>query len=132
VRELLAEVDWRAVGAGMVTALIVAVPVTLVGQAVDSFYDDDPVWLRLLVLPVLVGFVLGGYGAARRRPTTPLIHGTLAAFGAFLVVQAVGIGRQLFSGDDVAWLAIVFNGLVAACLGTIGGIVANRQVEARS
>jgi putative membrane protein (TIGR04086 family) len=124
VRERTLEIDWGAVWAGAATALLVAVPAALLAQGIDAAVSGDQDWLRLLVLPQLFAFVLGGFGAGRRRPDTPMLHGALAALVAFVLVQAIGVVRLLVADEDVNWVAIAFSFLMSACLGAIGGRVA--------
>ena len=125
----MSELDRRAIGAGAVVALVIAVPPTLIAQALNSLdaIDSDSAWLALFLPIVFAGFVLGGYSAARRVTESPLAHGAAAALAAFVAVQLIGIVRQLVAGDDIEWVGIVFNALLSACLGVIGAMVATRR-----
>lgn len=124
--------DWNAVGAGLVVALAVAVPFALVAQAVDAADGDPGGWVFLLVLGVYAGLVGGGYVAGRRAADTPLTHGAVAAFAAFVVVQAIGVVRRLVASEHINWGGIVFNGLLSACFGVLGGLIATRRSSAAS
>jgi putative membrane protein (TIGR04086 family) len=129
----VSDIDRRAVGAGALVALVIAVPPTLVAQALNALdvIDDGSAWLVLFLPIVLAGFFAGGYAAARRSTDTPFAHGALAALLAFVTVQVIGVVRQLVAGDSIAWAGIVFNALLSACVGTLGAMVAIRKVEAR-
>jgi putative membrane protein (TIGR04086 family) len=113
-----------AVGAGLTIAL--AVPPTLVAVLAS---DDDSLagtsWVPLLFLWIVIAFFAGGVVAARAQPHAPLAHGALAALFAYVLVQGVGVLRHVLSGDDVSWLSIPFNALLATSTGMAGGIVAN-------
>jgi putative membrane protein (TIGR04086 family) len=121
------KLDWNTVGAGLAVALAVAVPFALVAQAIDSGDNDPGGWVFLLVIGVYAAFMGGGYVAGRRAPDTPLTHGAVAAFGAFVVVQAIGIVRRLVADEHINWGGIVFNGLLSACFGVLGGLIATRR-----
>jgi putative membrane protein (TIGR04086 family) len=78
----------------------------------------------------MVGFATGGFVAASKRPDTPLTHGALAAFVGFGLVQAIGVIVIVLRGDAVHWVQVIFNALLSAGLGLIGGLVATRRAEA--
>lgn len=123
--------DGRAVIAGAGAALALAVPAALVGQIVDSTADGDGnrAVLGLAYLVVLTGLAVGGYVAGGRAPADPMMHGASAALLAFAIVQAVGVVRRLVGDDDISWVAIAFNAVMSACIGTVGGYVAARRAE---
>ena len=126
------QLDRRAVGAGTLVALAIAAPPALIAQALTSVdaVGEDSGWLFLFLPVVFAGFTIGGYTAARRRTDTPLLHGAVAALLAFLVVQVIGVVRQLIAGDEIRWARITFNAMLSACLGAIGGIIAARRQAA--
>jgi len=116
-------VNRRAVLAGARLAVLVAAAAIAVAQAVTSLTDRDANLLLYLVL--LIGLGAGGRLAARGEPTSPLTHGALAALVAYVVLIVVitairlGLGREM--ADPVS---VVFNGLMAASAGVVGGYVA--------
>ena len=82
-------------------------------------------WVPVLFVWILVAFFVGGLVAARAQPHAPSAHGAAAALLGYVLVQGVGGARHLVTGEDLSWLSIVFSALLAASVGTVGGIVAN-------
>lgn len=121
----------KAVGAGMLVALAVGVPVAILAQTLDEkgSVDDDSPWLIALFVVVLVAMAAGGYVAAQRRADAPLINSALAAVGAYLVVQVIAAIRLLANDDPVSWAAIPFFALLAAATGMSGGLVADHRAR---
>ncbi|CAN5190626.1 hypothetical protein BH18ACT4_BH18ACT4_05380 [soil metagenome] len=76
---------------------------------------------------ILFGCSAGGYVAGTLRPDTPLIHGALASLAAYGVIQAIGLLLLIVRGDDIPIVVLVFNALLAASVGVLGGLVANRR-----
>ena len=112
------ELDWRAVGAGALCGLAVALPGAVLGGVTDV--------VAFAVL-VFAGFVFAGIVAASKGPGTPFTHGIAAGVAVWLVVQGIGVLLVVAKGDDLHPLAYVFNGLLAAGLGLLGGLVAERR-----
>jgi putative membrane protein (TIGR04086 family) len=121
------DLDPPTILAGAAAALALVVPTAIAVLIVDRGDDDGSAWTLLALAVFLAGFFLGGAVAARRAPHLPLAHGAIAAATAFLVVQVVGTARRLAAGDDVTWVLIVFNALVAASVGLLGALVAGRR-----
>ncbi len=123
---MLPRLEGRSIAAGAALTIALAVPPTLVAVLAS---DDDSLagssWVPLLFLWIVVAFFAGGVVAARAQPHAPLAHGALAALLAYVLVQGVGIIRHLVAGDDVSWLSIPFNALLASSTGMLGGIAAN-------
>lgn len=121
----MSRLDGRAVLLGAAVALVVAVPPAVVAQ-VRSDRDtlEGSSWVLAIFALILVGFVAGGWVAARRGPAQALANGALAALVAFALVQGYGVARRLADGDEVRWLAIVFNALLTASCGTVGAVLA--------
>ena len=113
-------VDRRAVFAGARLAVLVAGAAIAVAQAVTSLTDRDANLLLYLVL--LGGLAAGGRLAARLQPLSPLTHGALAALAAYVVLIVVITVIRLALGREVADpVSLVFNGLMAASAGVVGG-----------
>ena len=107
-------------------AAVVAGLAIVVAQAIKSLTDTDANLVLYLVL--LFGLVFGGWVAARRQPTSPLTHGALAALAAYGVLVAVVTAVRVALGRDLANPAsFVFNGLMAASAGILGGYLALRN-----
>ena len=114
--------DWPAIRTGALVAIAICLPVALVAEAiVDQDDDSQPPIVFVLYLAVLVGFVVGGWFAAKRASESPYSSGALAALAAFVAIQAVGIVARLVDGDDIRVTLIVTNGLLAYGCGLLGG-----------
>jgi putative membrane protein (TIGR04086 family) len=124
---LIPSLDLRAICTGMGIALAIAVPAALISQLFDSGDSTNAGVVAVTFLAVLIGFGVGGYVAAQREPDAPLAHGAIAALAAFVLVQAIGVIRRSVAGDDIHWLTLPFNALLAAALGALGGLFANRR-----
>jgi putative membrane protein (TIGR04086 family) len=125
-------VDWRAVAVGAAVAICLAVPPVLIYIVLhDADVIGDKSSLALIFYALaMIGFATGGFVAASKRPDTPLTHGALAAFAGFALVQAIGVAVIVLRGDTVHWVQIIFNALLSAGLGLLGGLVATRRAEA--
>jgi hypothetical protein len=118
-------VDRSAVIAGARLAVIVAVPVIILGHALGSAAGGNGVFPLYLV--TLGGLCAGGRRAALRQPLSPLTHGALAALTAWVTLVVAIVVIQLALGREVADpVSLVFNGLMAASAGMFGGYLAAR------
>ena len=123
------KIDRNAVVAGAALGAAVAAAAIVLAQAIKSLTGSNANLLLYLVL--LGGLVLGGRAAARRQPTAPLTHGALAALVAYVALIVVITGLRLALGREVADpVSLVFNGLMAASAGILGGYLAARRAEA--
>jgi putative membrane protein (TIGR04086 family) len=123
------KVDRRAVLAGAVLAAAVAAGAIVLAQAIKSLTGTDANLVLYLVL--LGGLVAGGRVAGRRQPGAPLTHGALAALAAYVALIVVITAIRLALGRDVADpVSLVFNGLMAASAGILGGYLAVRRADA--
>jgi uncharacterized membrane protein YdcZ (DUF606 family) len=102
-------------------ALVFAVPFMLLA-AYLARGDRQSAAAPWLILLGLAGFVIGGGVAAMsQRLRLPISHGMIAATLAFVVPQAVLIIIQALRGNDIDWLASLFNLSAVVVCGTIGG-----------
>lgn len=116
-------VDRRAVLAGAQLGVLVAAGAIVVAQAISSFTDVDANIPLYFVM--LGGLGAGGGVAARRRPESPLTHGTLAAVSALgLLIVAITAIRLALGRELADPISLVFHALMAATAGIIGGFVA--------
>ncbi len=116
-------VDKGAVFAGTRLAVLVAGGAIAVANAITSLTDRDANLLLYLVL--LGGLGAGAWVAARSQPQSPLTHGALAALAAYVVLIVVITAIQLALGREVADpVSLVFNALMAASVGVLGGYLA--------
>jgi len=116
--------DARAVGLGAAVVLAVAVPVATVGSAL---LDEGSDAVLVLALLVLVAIGAGGWVAGRQAPSSPLLHGAVAALAGFAVAQGLSIALQVAGDDDVDVAAVAFNTLLAANAGLLGGWLSTRR-----
>ena len=123
------ELTWRAIGAGALVALLLAVPTALISQALDSAdqLGDESSLPFIFAAVIIVALGIGGATAAARRPDAPMTHGILAALVAYGIVQGLGVIRRLVAGEDISWTALLFTASAAATAGLIGALVASRR-----
>ena len=119
--------DPRAVGAGAVLAIVIALPAALVGEAAADGEDDPSGLVLLCFVVVLLAFVAGGWLAARRAPEAPFSNGAVAALVGFAVIQLGGVVANLVQDDPVRGASIAFSALLATASGLVGALVATRR-----
>lgn len=120
--------DAQAIVKGAAASIVVCLPLALIAEAVAGSDEDDPSnWAFLLFFGVLVGFVLGGFAAARSARDYPYTNGAMAAVAAFLVIQGVAIVVRLAGDEPVRYVAVVFNGLLAYGCGLTGALAGSRR-----
>jgi hypothetical protein len=117
-------VDPRALVLGATVAAAIAVPIAAIGSAVT---DDGGAGAIAFGLAALLGFLVGGWSAAARAGHAALLHGTLAALIAAVVVQGVVAAIHLAGDDDVDLASLIVNALLATSLGLAGGWLAERR-----
>ncbi len=122
--------DGRAISVGALVTMAVGIPVATVGSVI---LDDGSDLVFFFAVLAVVGFLAGGIVAGGRRPDAPMTHGALAALAGFLVAQAVSAVLQVARDESVSVVAIVFNALLAANIGLVGGLLGARRAapEAR-
>ena len=117
--------DWNALRAGGRVALVFAIPFSIAARVVADGGGSKGT-ASLLSLAALVGFVLGaGVAAWTQQLQLPLKHGLICAVGTYIIAQAVFIVVRLIRGNEVHWLAALFNLTAAAVAGLIGGGLAS-------
>jgi uncharacterized membrane protein YfcA len=111
----------RAVAIGAVWCVAIAVPAAVVSSVLsDDGSTDQSNWVFLALLVIVAAYLVGGAQAGARALDAPFLNGATATFVAFALVQTVGTVLRLVRDDDISILGIVFNGLLAASLGTVG------------
>ena len=116
--------DTKALRAGGGVALVFAIPFSIAARIVaDNDGGSDSSGLAaLLSLAALIGFVLGaGVAAWAQQLDLPLKHGIICAVGTYVAAQAVFIIIRSLRGNEVRWLAALFNLTAVAVAGLIGG-----------
>ena len=117
----------RALGAGAVLAIVIALPAALVGEAAADGEDDPSGLVLLCFVVVLLAFVSGGWLAARRAVDAPYSNGAVAALAGFALIQLGGVVANLAAGDPVRGASIAFSALLATASGLVGALVATRR-----
>lgn len=113
--------DWNAMRAGGSVALVFAIPFSVAARVVADG-DGSAGTASLLSLAALLGFVLGaGVAAWAQQLQLPLKHGIICAVGTYVVAQAAFIAVRSVRGNEVRWLAALFNLTAVAVAGLIGG-----------
>jgi uncharacterized membrane protein YfcA len=117
--------DVTALRAGGGVALVFAIPFSIAARvAADGDNSDLAV---LLTFGAVAGFIVGaGCAAWIQRVGTPLMHGIVTAAGTYLAAQAVFVLIRLIRGDEVRWLAVLFNLTVVVFAGVVGGLLGAR------
>jgi putative membrane protein (TIGR04086 family) len=119
-------IDWRAVRAGAIAALVFAAPAGIVSAIVVD--DDSSNAVFVFYVVIIIGMLAGGFVAGSKRPDAPLTHGALAAATAYVIAQALAVVIKLAKGSDVRPPAVyVFNLLLMASIGVVGGFIAERR-----
>lgn len=117
--------DRRALLTGAAVGFAAAGASILVWQLCDAAFDlGDSSIVFLFYAVVLAGWIAAGYVAGRRAPDAPYTHGVLAAVASFVPIAVVGLVVALAKGEDIPGVEMVFNLLVAASAGVLGGLVA--------
>ena len=117
----MSNLDWNALRAGGSVALVFAVPFSVAARIVGDDHQHSGL-AALLSLAALVGFILGaGVAAWAQRLQLPLKHGIICAVGTYIAAQAVFIIVRAIRGNEIRWLAALFNLTAVAVAGLIGG-----------
>lgn len=110
-------------------ALLVVGPAALIASTFD---DTSPAIARALTsVGIVIGYLLGGALAGRAVPQSPLINGATAGVLAFVVIQGIALTIRLINNESINGLALVFNGLLAASIATVGATLAIRFMAPR-
>jgi len=119
VRSLL---DGRAVAAGAIVGLVVAVPTIVISSIADVDARSNAVFVPFLVY--LAGLVAGGWRAGRLRPDAPLSNGGVAAVAAYALLAVVASVIRVASDRSLDVVSLAFNAFLAASAGILGGLIA--------
>jgi len=119
-------IDWKAVGAGVAAALVLALPAGLIGAVVVNDESNNGVFVFFLV--IMAGMLVGGFVAGSKRPDSPLTHGAIAAVLAYALAQTVTVLVRVLGDTKLrSPVVYIFNALLMASLGVVGGLVAERR-----
>ena len=113
--------DRRAIIGGALACLMLTGPAAIVLAVVDrSSNGDESNWVLAVLILVVGGFLLGGARAGRSAVRAPFVNGAAATLLVFTAVQGIAAVVSAFDGDDINAVAVVFNALLAASIGTVG------------
>ena len=114
--------DGRAVLAGALVGLIVAVPTIVLSSLADVDPRSNAVFIPFLVY--LAGLVAGGWRAGRLGPEAPLSNGGVAALAAYAAVAVVASIIRVTSDRSLDVVSLASNAFLAASAGILGGLIA--------
>ena len=122
--------DGRAVLAGAVVGLGVAVPTIVLSSVADVDPRSNAVFIPFLVY--LAGLVAGGWRAGRLRPDAPLSNGGVAAIAAYALLAVAASVIRVVSDRALDVVSLAFNAFLAGSAGILGGLIAGwrRPAEA--
>ncbi len=114
--------DGRAVAAGAIIGLAVAVPTIVISSIADLDARSNAVFVPFLVY--LAGLVAGGWRAGRLRPDAPLSNGGVAAVAAYAALAVVASVIRVMSDRSLDVVSLAINAFLAASAGILGGLIA--------
>jgi hypothetical protein len=119
--------DRRAIIGGALACLLLTGPAVIVLAVVDrSSHGDQSNWVLAVLILIVGGFLLGGAQAGRSAARAPFVNGAAATLVVFIVVQAIAGVVNVADGDGINAVALVFNALLAASIGTVGAWIGIR------
>ena len=124
------EIDWKAVLPSAVAVVAVGVVVNVVANLVglSSASKSDSGALFAFYLVDLAAAAVAGYRAARLRLETPLLHGGLVGFCAYVVIAVLSTLINVAAGHGVPRIQfLIFNGFMLTVAGVFGGWVASAR-----
>ena len=129
----LRELDGRALGVGVLAALLVVAPTTALSIAVidtDAENGAGPLSLVLIVV-TLFGFGFGGHRVARGGVGLPVTHGAFVGLLTYALVQAVVLTGSAIVGREgqVRIVALAISALLASSAGMIGASLGVRRSD---
>ena len=127
---LRTEVDWKVVLPSAVAVVAVGVVVNVVANlaGLSSASKSDSGALFAFYLVDLAAATVAGYRAARQRLETPLLHGGLVGFCAYVVIAVLSTVINVAAGHGVPRVQfLIFNGFMLTVAGMFGGWVASAR-----
>lgn len=119
--------DARLVAVGAASGLIIAMPAALTNVVLVA-RDPRPVALvNVTLLGLALGFALAGFTAAREVRTDRHRRGVIAALGAFVPVEVVGILARVDRGAGLSVGSILLLLVIALAMGSLGARVGARR-----
>lgn len=115
---------------GLATALFLFVPAAVLNLIVTGGGDGtaSPFIASIFYVFILLGAGAGGWATIRLSTDAPLWYASAAPLGAYVIVQGFGVIRRLIGSGDLRWGAYIFQALLIATCGMLGGMFARRLV----
>lgn len=114
---------------GAAAAIAVSLPAAVIGGIADGDRGATSPLVRVLFFAVLLGFVVGGFVAARATVVLPYTTGALAAVAGFVVVQLVAVAVRIADDKGVPIAPVAFYAFVAYGCGLTGAVAGARRVR---
>ena len=127
---LRTEIGWKVVVPSAVAVVAVGVVVNVVANlaGLSSASKSDSGALFAFYLVDLAAAAVAGFRAARQRLDTPLLHGGLVGFCAYVVIAILSTLINVAAGHGVPRIQfLIFNGFMLTVFGLIGGWLASYQ-----
>ena len=120
----------RAVLAGAIVGLVVAVPTIVLSWLADVDPRSNAAFVPFLVY--LAGLVAGGWRAGRLKRDAPLSNGGVAALVAYAVLAVAASVIDVVSDRSLDVVGLTFNAFVAGSAGILGGLIASWRRPAQT
>jgi len=126
VSSRLENIDWPAARAGALAAIVICLPVSIVGKVLV----DDPEHSSatpIVFLAVLAGFAVGGYVAAKRTLDSPYTTALFSSLVAFVLIEIVSIVSLALRDKEIDAVVIISNAFFAYASGLLGAAIVARS-----
>ena len=120
-------IDMAAVARGAAVGAAITLPAAIVQNLAPS--ESSLRGLMFAVILLALGWC--GWVAAKAAGRRTIIHGALAALGAFVIVQVIGVVLRVARGDALHPVAIVFTAFLSTSCGMIGAELGSRRQQRR-
>ena len=105
--------------------------VLIIGLVIGNLVEEDTESSLLVTAALSIGLILGGFIAAWQAPRAHIAHGVLTASPALLLAVIAQCVRSARGVRSVSWLSLIFVGLLAVSLATLGGVLGGRWTPKR-
>ena len=132
---LRTEIDWKVVLPAAVAVVAVGILVNVAANiaGLSSASKSDSGALFAFYLVDLAAAAVFGFRAARTRLETPLLHGGLVGFSAYVVIAIVSTLINVAAGHGVPRIQfLIFNGFMLTVAGVFGGWAASARGSGES
>lgn len=116
--------DLRAIGAGLLVAMVIAAPVVVAARLASGNERGASAWSTAVAVASLFGAGAGGVVAGRRQRDWPVLNA--AATGAALYA-AVRLLWALLGGSVPNVLSLILVTILYASVGAVGGAIGSMR-----